>query len=83
MLVAVITTLLGIGFLLHSASMVLLWAPLYLVANLVEITRVEQPELERRLGAPYREYLGQVPMIVPSRDRSRQAPGAVRTRRPR
>lgn len=80
MLVAVITTLLGIGFLLHSTSMVLLWAPLYLVANLLEITRVEQPELERRLGAPYREYLGQVPMIVPSRDRSWHSPHGVDTR---
>lgn len=82
MLVAVFTTMLGIGFLLHSASLVLLWAPLHLVANLVEITRVEQPELERRLGAPYGEYLRRVPMIVPSRDRSRSAPDAVRTRRP-
>jgi protein-S-isoprenylcysteine O-methyltransferase Ste14 len=80
MLVAVFVTLLGIGFLLHSASMVLLWAPLYLLANLVEITRVEQPELGRRLGEPYREYRAQVPMIVPSRSRSWDSPRAVTPR---
>jgi protein-S-isoprenylcysteine O-methyltransferase Ste14 len=80
MLVAVFATLVAIAFLLHSASMALLWAPLYLLANLLEITRVEQPELERRLGEPYREYRAQVPMIMPCRARSRGSPRTVSTR---
>lgn len=70
MLMGVFATLFGIGFLLHSESMVLLWTPVFLAANLIEITRVEQPELERRFGAAYREYRRRVPMLIPSRQRA-------------
>jgi protein-S-isoprenylcysteine O-methyltransferase Ste14 len=49
--------------------MVLIWTPIYLIANLIEITRVEQPELERRFGDSYREYRRRVPMLIPSRQR--------------
>jgi protein-S-isoprenylcysteine O-methyltransferase Ste14 len=70
MLEGVFASLFGLGFLLHSASMVLIWTPIYLIANLIEITRVEQPELERRFGAAYREYRRRVPMLIPSRQRA-------------
>ena len=66
MLMGVFASLFGLGFLMHSASMVLIWTPIYLIANLIEITRVEQPELERRFGDSYREYRRRVPMLVPS-----------------
>jgi protein-S-isoprenylcysteine O-methyltransferase Ste14 len=66
MLIGVFASLFGLGFLLHSASMVLIWTPIYLIANLIEITRVEQPELERRFGDAYREYRRRVPMLIPS-----------------
>ena len=79
MLMGVFASLFGLGFLLHSASMVLLWTPVFLVANLIEITRVEQPELERRFGDSYREYRRRVPMLIPSRQRAdrRRGPGGL------
>ena len=79
MLMGVFASLFGLGFLLHSASMVLLWTPVFLAANLIEIKRVEQPELERRFGDSYREYRRRVPMLIPSRQRAdrRRGPGGL------
>jgi protein-S-isoprenylcysteine O-methyltransferase Ste14 len=33
----------------------------------IELKYVEEPELERRFGMPYREYKARVPMFVPKR----------------
>jgi protein-S-isoprenylcysteine O-methyltransferase Ste14 len=57
--------LFGLGFLLHSVSLVFVWAPVFVVVNLIELRLVEEPELERRFGKSYREYRRRVPMFVP------------------
>jgi protein-S-isoprenylcysteine O-methyltransferase Ste14 len=65
MLTGVFACLFGFGFCLHSLSMVVLWTPIFVVANAIELKLVEEPELERRLGENYREYRRRVPMFVP------------------
>lgn len=70
MLTGVFACLFALGFLLHSVSMVFVWTPLFVIANAVELKLVEEPELERRLGASYREYKRRVPMFVPKPPRA-------------
>ena len=65
MLTGVFSSMFGLGFLVHSVSMVFLWTPVFVVVNLIELTMVEEPELERRFGASYREYKRCVPMFLP------------------
>ncbi len=65
MLTGVFACLFGLGFLLHSFSMVFAWTPLFMVANAIELKLVEELELERRFGESYREYRRRVPMFVP------------------
>lgn len=65
MLTGVFVCLFGVGFLLHSLSMVFVWTPVFALANAIELKLVEEPELERRLGAGYSEYRRRVPMFVP------------------
>jgi protein-S-isoprenylcysteine O-methyltransferase Ste14 len=65
MLTGVFACLFGIGFLLHSLSMVLVWTPVFVVFNILELKLVEEPELERRFGESYIEYKQRVPMFIP------------------
>jgi protein-S-isoprenylcysteine O-methyltransferase Ste14 len=65
MVTGVFTSLFGIGFILHSPSIVLIWTPLYILVHVIELKTVEEPELVRRFGAPYTEYRRRVPMFIP------------------
>jgi len=65
MLTGVFAVLFGIGFLLHSVSMVIVWTPVFVIFNVLELKLVEEPELERRFGENYIEYRRRVPMFVP------------------
>lgn len=65
MLSGVFACLFGLGFLLHSFSLVFVWTPLFVVMNAIELKLVEEPELERRFGATYRAYKRRAPMFVP------------------
>ena len=65
MLTGVFAFLFGIGFLLHSVSMVFVWTPVFVIFNVLELKLVEEPELERRFGESYIEYRRRVPMFVP------------------
>ncbi len=69
MLSGVFACLFGLGFVLHSVAMVFLWTPLFVLANAIELRFVEEPELERRLGASYSEYRQRVPMFIPKAPR--------------
>jgi protein-S-isoprenylcysteine O-methyltransferase Ste14 len=70
MLSGLCVALVGVGFVLHSVSTVFLWTPAFVLLNAMELKFVEEPELERRLGATYREYRARVPMLVPKRPAS-------------
>ena len=65
MLTGVFAFLFGIGFLLHSVSMVFVWTPAFVIFNVLELKLVEEPELKRRFGKRYIEYRRRVPMFVP------------------
>jgi protein-S-isoprenylcysteine O-methyltransferase Ste14 len=67
MLTGVFLLLFGIGFGLNSASLVLVFTPLYVLVNVWELKHIEEPELVRRLGEKYIEYRQQTPMFIPVR----------------
>lgn len=72
MLLAFCLAFVGLGFLLHSVSLVCIWTPAFAALNVIELKLVEEPELERRLGEPYREYRRRVPMLIPKKPASRR-----------
>jgi protein-S-isoprenylcysteine O-methyltransferase Ste14 len=61
----------GVIFVLFGEALVLLswphgvWAAVFLTANLIFIPLVEEPQLERRFGEPYREYRRHVRRFLP------------------
>jgi protein-S-isoprenylcysteine O-methyltransferase Ste14 len=63
MLTGVFACMFGVGFLLHSVSMVLIWTPAFVLFNVLEVKLIEEPELERRFGESYHEYRRRVPMF--------------------
>ena len=65
MMTGVFVSLFGLGAAIHSVSMVLLWTPAFVILDILELKLLEEPELERRLGAAYVEYKSRVPMFVP------------------
>ena len=57
--------LLGLAMALGSVALVVVGTPAFMALTISELKIVEEPELERRLGASYREYKARVPMFVP------------------
>lgn len=53
----------GLGIWLGSVLMTLVFVPLYVFLHTKQLKNVEEPELEKRLGAPYFEYKNKVPMF--------------------
>jgi protein-S-isoprenylcysteine O-methyltransferase Ste14 len=75
MVTGVFGTLLGLGLLLHSIGIALIWTPAYVLVHLIELKHVEEPELSRRFGPAYEEYRKQVPMFIPRLRRPGRGPG--------
>ena len=65
MLTGVFLLLFGIGFAIKSLSLVLIFTPLYVLANLWELKEIEEPELVKRLGEDYLSYRERTPMFIP------------------
>jgi protein-S-isoprenylcysteine O-methyltransferase Ste14 len=63
--VGVVSCLFGLGFVLHSASLVFLWLPAFFLVNAIELKYVEESELERRFGETYNAYRRRVPRFLP------------------
>jgi len=74
MLTGVFIFLFGIGFLLHSVSLVFVLTPVFVIFNVLELKLIEEPELERRFGESYIEYRQRVPMFFP------KAPGVSKSK---
>ena len=61
----------GVVFVLFAEALLLrspphlLWALAFLALNLVYIPALEEPQLVRRFGDPYREYCRHVPRVFP------------------
>ncbi len=71
MLTGVFGALVGLGLLVHSVGIAVIWTPAYVLVHVIELKRVEEPELTRRFGAAYTEYKERVPMFIPRLRRGR------------
>jgi protein-S-isoprenylcysteine O-methyltransferase Ste14 len=80
MVTGVFGVLFGLGLMLHSIGIALIWTPAYVLMHWIELTRVEEPELARRFGDAYLDYKKRVPMFIPRlpRFRERHAPSNPR-----
>lgn len=67
MLTGIFIQLFGIAITLGSLSLAFIFTPLFIIINVWELKKVEEPELTRRLGQAYMEYKKQVPMFFPFR----------------
>jgi protein-S-isoprenylcysteine O-methyltransferase Ste14 len=65
MLTGVFLLLFGIGFAINSLSLVVFFTPMYVLANVWELKKIEEPELVKRLGDDYIIYRRLTPMFIP------------------
>jgi protein-S-isoprenylcysteine O-methyltransferase Ste14 len=65
MLTGVFALLFGIGVLLGSFSLLVIFIPLFILVSVWELKTIEEPELLKRLGQDYREYRKKTPMFFP------------------
>lgn len=65
MLSGIFIQLFGLGIILGSISLVFIFTPLFIIINVWELKKVEEPELVRRLGQDYVEYKKRVPLFFP------------------
>ncbi len=66
MLTGVFALLFGFGVSLGSASLLVIFTPLFIFINVWELKAIEEPELLKRLGQDYIEYRKKTPMFFPS-----------------
>jgi len=57
----------GVGIYFGSALSIFIFTPLYILMHVIELKKIEEPELEKRLGEEYLEYKKKVPMFFPRR----------------
>jgi len=57
--------LFGLGVLLNSVSLVFIFTPLFILANVYYLKVVEEKELEKKFGERYLKYKESVPMFIP------------------
>jgi len=62
--------LFGIGFMIGSPALLLIFAPIFVICSLLEFKFIEEPELEKRLGETHREYKRKAPILIPISFRS-------------
>lgn len=65
MLTGVFILLFGLGLAVDSLSLVAVFTPLFILANVWELKAIEEPELVRRFGDAYEDYRRRTPMFVP------------------
>jgi protein-S-isoprenylcysteine O-methyltransferase Ste14 len=65
MLTGIFMQLFGLGIASGSLSLIFVFTPLFIIINVWELKKVEEPELVKRLGQEYVEYKKRVPMFFP------------------
>jgi len=65
MLTGIFLFMFGTGLIAGSVSLVFIFTPAFIFFNFLELKLIEEPELEMRLGADYREYKKTIPMFFP------------------
>ena len=64
MLTGVFSLLFGFGVLFGSVFLLFVFTPLFILVNFWELKSIEEPELEKRLGEEYIEYLKNTPRFL-------------------
>lgn len=65
MLLGVFLLLQGFGIACNSMALTDFLGPLFVLTMVMELKLIEEPELEKRLGAVYTDYRRRVPMFIP------------------
>jgi protein-S-isoprenylcysteine O-methyltransferase Ste14 len=65
MLTGLFLILFGFGFIINSATLTFIITPLFILLNVIELKKIEEPELIKRLGEEYIEYRKKTPMFIP------------------
>lgn len=65
MLLGLFILLLGLGVLFGSLSLIFIFTPLFILANVLYLRAVEEKEMEKKFGISYLEYKSRVPMFIP------------------
>jgi len=65
MLSGVFLFLFGLGLALQSLALLLIFTPLFIAINVLELKMIEEPELAMRLGQDYVNYREKTPMFFP------------------
>jgi len=74
MLTGLFIVIFGIGLWIMSISLMLVYLPLFIIMNYVELKKVEEPELKKRFGDAYIQYMRKTPMFIPWRGKSKNKP---------
>lgn len=64
MLTGFFILLFGIGVLIKSVFLTFFFAPLFLAVMILELKKIEEPELQKRFGEEYEIYKAKVPMFL-------------------
>ena len=67
MLTGLFLAMFGIGIVINSVTLPFIVTPIFIILNVIELKKIEEPELEKRLGVEYTEYRKSVPMFFPGR----------------
>ncbi len=65
MLLGWIIMLFGVGLLLNSISLILIFTPLFILLNILYLKTIEEKEMEKKFGQQYLKYKHSVPMFIP------------------
>jgi len=65
MLLGWIIMLFGLGILLDSISLILIFTPLFILLNILYLKSIEEKEMEKKFGREYLKYKESVPMFIP------------------
>jgi protein-S-isoprenylcysteine O-methyltransferase Ste14 len=65
MMTGLFLQLFGFGIYMGSVSLTFIITPLFVILNVYELKKIEEPELIKRLGQNYIEYREKVPMFLP------------------
>ena len=65
MLLGWIIMLFGVGILLNSISLILIFTPLFILLNILYLKTIEEKEMEKKFGEEYLKYKKSVPMFIP------------------
>ena len=65
MLTGLFILLFGVGIIFNSISLIVIFTPLFIIFNVWELKKIEEPELIKRFGIEYLEYKKEVNMFFP------------------